>query len=63
MQMFTPPGDGNAAGLARSQEFVNALQAYRGDIWFRNVLMQEQGPDGGWQRFDIKATFLYDDVR
>lgn len=63
IQLFAPPGDGNAAGYSKSQEFVNALQAYRGDIWFRNVLMSEAGADGTWQRFDIKATFQYDDVR
>jgi hypothetical protein len=63
IELYSPAGDGNAVGYAKSQEFINALQSYRGDIWFRNVHMQEQGPDGAWQRFDVKATFQYDDVR
>lgn len=63
IELYAPAGDGNAAGYAKSQEFINAIQAYRGDIWFRNVHMREMGPDGAWQRFDIKATFQYDDVR
>lgn len=63
IELYSPAGDGNAAGYSKSQAFVDVVQAYRGDIWFRNVHMQEMGPDGAWQRFDIKATFQYDDVR
>jgi hypothetical protein len=63
IQVFAPVGDGMKLGYAASQSLVNAYQAERGSIWYRNVRMSEMGPDGAFERFDVKADFEYRDVR
>jgi len=63
IQVFSPVGDGNKAGYDAAQCLVNAYQAARGSIWYRNIRMDEMGTDGAFERFDVKADFEYTDVR
>jgi hypothetical protein len=62
IELYAPQGDGNTAGYALAQAMTDAVQSSRA-VWFRNVLMNEMGADGAFQRFDVKATFEYTDVR
>ena len=63
VQVFSPVGDGGKAGYDAAQVLVNAYQAARGSVWYRNVRMNEAGTDGAFERFDVKADFEYGDVR
>lgn len=63
VQVFSPAGDGGKAGYDAAQLLVNAYQAARGSVWYRNIRMNEMGADGAFQRFDVKADFEYTDVR
>lgn len=63
VQVFAPPGDGSVAGRDASQAVVDAYRDARISVLFRNVRMNELGKDGGFERFDVKADFEYDEVR
>lgn len=63
IQVFAPIGAGSVQGLQAAQQLINAYQAERGPVWYRNIRMNEMGADGAWERFDVKADFEYDDVR
>lgn len=63
IQIFAPIGDGSTSGYAAAQEVVNAYQAAKLDVWFRNVRLEEMGNDRAGERFDVKADFEYEDVR
>lgn len=63
IQVFSPVGDGGKAGYDAAQDLVNAYQAERGSIWYRNIRMNEMGADGAFERFDVKTDFEYRDVR
>jgi hypothetical protein len=64
VQVFAPVGDGLVAGRDASQAIVNAYRDARISVLFRNVRGPlEQGCEGAFERFDVKAEFEYDDVR
>ena len=63
IEVYAPVGDGLKAGRDAAQEIVNAYQAERSGIWYRNIRMVEMGTDGAFERFDVKADFEYRDVR
>lgn len=63
IEVYSPVGDGLKAGRDAAQEIVNAYQAERSGIWYRNIRMVEMGTDGAFERFDVKADFEYRDVR
>lgn len=64
IQIYSPIGDGGIAGRALAQTMVNAYQAAKVGVWFRNVRMVEVPKNqGAWKVFNVFADFEYDDVR
>jgi hypothetical protein len=63
VQVYAPRGDGSVAGYGKAEAFQNAIQDWKGAVWFRNVRVEEAGADGAYERVDVKADFEYQDVR
>jgi hypothetical protein len=65
INVFTPLSSGQ--GLTQAEALATiARNAFEGktagpndEIWFRNVSVNEIGPDGGWFQININADFLY----
>ena len=64
IQVFWPLSQ---AGLANARSLASvARSAYEGQetashVWFRNVRVQEVGPDGSWYQINVLADFEYDE--
>lgn len=63
VQVFAPSGDGSTGATTAAQAIVNAYRDARLAVWFRNVMLVDMGGDGAFSRVDVKADFLYDDIR
>ena len=56
-------------GMTRADAIAKVVSdAFEGQntssgIWFRNVRMDEIGPDGIWFRVDVIADFRYDEIK
>ena len=69
INIFAPLSNGQ--GLTQAEALATiAGNAFEGKtagpggcIWFRNVSIQEIGPDGAWFQFNINADFLYDELK
>jgi len=65
VQIFTPPGK----GLAESTDLPTIIQnAYEGQTtasgaWFRDVAVNEVGPDGDFYQTNVVAIFEYDEIK
>lgn len=64
IQLRVPIGGGLAQGYELGQYFVDAIQKTSTDhcVWFRNVRLNEVGPDGAWYQMNVLANFEYDQV-
>lgn len=65
VQVFTPAG---ARGLTLADQLgkmaVDAFEGKEADgVWFRNVRLQEIGPDGPWFQYNVTASFTYDQTK
>ena len=64
VQVFAPVGDGSTACLNAARVVRNAYRdARNADVWFRNVRINKVGSSGGFNQFNVRATYSYDDVR
>jgi len=65
VQIFVPIGEGlsEAHALAKiiSDAFEGASTA--NGVWFRNVRVNEVGPDGDWYQVNVVVDFEYDEVK
>ena len=69
VNVFAPLSSGE--GLTQAEALATIAQnAFEGKtagpggcIWFRNVSINEIGPDGAWFQFNITADFLYDELK
>jgi len=65
IQIFVPPGK----GLAEAVDLPKIIQdAYEGEetangAWFRDVVVNEIGPDGDFYRTNVIALFEYDEIK
>ena len=63
--MFVPVGDGLSGARVLGKVVVDAYQGKStpGGAWFRNVRLQEVGPDGNWSQVNVVAEFTYDEIQ
>lgn len=62
VQIFVPVGEGLALADQLAKIAADAFEGKRaGEVWFRNVRMQEVGPDGPWFQVNVSATATYDE--
>jgi len=67
VQILTPISSGGGLRLAQQLAII-VRDAFEGKgtasgIWFRNVSTREVGPDGTWNRINVTADFLYDEIK
>ena len=65
IQIFVPLGEGLQEGYSLSKVVTDALEGTStpSAVWFRNVSVNEIGPDGEWFQFNVLAEFTYDEVK
>jgi len=66
VQIFIPNGEGGlSAGYALGKVLTDAFEgiATPRQVWFRNVRVNEVGPDDEWFQFNFLADFTYTEVR
>lgn len=68
IQIFAPLSRGQGLTQAEALAIIarNAFEgrtAGSGEIWFRNVAIQEVGADGAWFQVNVVADFLYDELK
>lgn len=65
VQIFVPSGEGllEAYNLAKivADAFEGAATASQ--VWFRDVRINEVGPDGSWFQVNVVAGFTYDEIK
>jgi hypothetical protein len=64
-QIYTPRATGLVDSDGIAKVVVDAFEGQKSPsgIWFRNVRMDEIGPDGIWFRVDVIADFRYDEIK
>lgn len=66
IQVFVPLGSGTQQADQVAQALVEALEdigpATLGNVWLRNIGMQEVGPDGTYHQVNVEAEFTFDRV-
>lgn len=65
VQIFIPNGKGLSQGYSLGKIVVDAFEgkATPSQIWFRDVINKEIGPDGEWFQFNVTAEFMYDEIK
>lgn len=63
--VFVPQGTGFSKSTALATIVRDAYEGVSGPsgLWFRNVRINEIGPDGAWFLTNVVANFEYDDVK
>lgn len=69
IQIFAPLSRGQgltqaeALAIIAQNAFEGKTAGAGGCIWFRNVSINEVGPDGGWFQINVNADFLYPETK
>jgi hypothetical protein len=64
VQVFTPTGEGLSNGHALTKIVQDAFEGQTVDgIWFRNVRVNEIGPDGDYYQINVLIDFTYDEIK
>ncbi len=65
VQIFVPAGEGLSEAHTLSKIVADAYEGVAGDngIWFRNVRVNEIGPDGDWFQTNVLVDFTYDEIK
>jgi hypothetical protein len=65
VQIFTKSGEGLSNGHALTKIVQDAFegQSTSDGIWFRNVRVNEVGPDGDWYQINVLVDFTYDEIK
>jgi hypothetical protein len=64
-QVFVPKGRGVTLADRLCKIAADAFEGQHtpGGVWFRNVRMNEVGPDGPWVQHNVVAEFVYDELK
>ncbi len=65
VQIFVPVGEGLSQALQLGKIVADAYEGKASplQVWFRNVRVNEVGPDGDWYQVNTIANFTYDEVK
>ena len=69
IQVFAPLSRGEGLTQAEALAMIaqNAFEGKTagpgGEIWFRDVVINEIGPDAAWFQINVSATFTYDELK
>lgn len=65
VQVFTPLGEGLSEGYSLAKVVADAYEgtATPSQVWFRNVRINEVGPDGEWFQTNVLVDFTYDEIK
>lgn len=65
VQVFVPTGEGLTEGLTLAKVVSDAFEGVSttSGVWFRNVTINEIGPDGQWFQINVLIDFIYDEVK
>lgn len=65
VQIFTPLGTGLSIADKMYRIVIDAFEgkATSGNVWFRNVRLNEIGPSGSWFQSNVIAEFEYDEIK
>lgn len=64
VQIFIPIGEGLPQAYSLSKVVTDAFQGTTtaSEVWFRNIRVNEIGPDGEWFQTNVIIDFTYDEV-
>lgn len=65
VQIFVPTGEGLSEAFALAKIVADAYegQSTTNGVWFRNVRVNEIGPDGDWFQVNVLVDFTYDEIK
>jgi hypothetical protein len=64
VQVFTRTGEGLSTGHSLAKIVQDAFEGQTSSgIWFRNVRVNEIGPDGDWYQINVLIDFIYDEIK
>lgn len=65
VQIFIANGKGLSEGYTLGKIVVDAFEGKTtpSQVWFRDVVNKEIGPDGEWFQFNVTAEFVYDEIK
>lgn len=63
VQLFFPLGKGLETAYTVSEQLTQLLRKYKSEVWFRNTVWEEVGPDDGYYLFKINSQFEYTQLR
>lgn len=65
VQVFVPTGEGLPRALNLAKIITDAFEGATtpSGVWFRNVRVNEVGPDGSWYQVNVIAEFTYDEIK
>ena len=65
VQIFVPTGEGLTRSYQLSKIVADAYegQATPSNVWFRDVRINEIGPDGSWFQTNVLIDFMYDEQK
>lgn len=65
VQLFVPSGEGLSEAHTLGKLVTDAFEGVSttNGVWFRNVRINEIGPDGEWYQVNVLVDFTYDEVK
>ena len=65
VQVFVPIGEGLSGAHNLAKIIADAFEGAStpNGVWFRNVRVNEVGPDGDWYQVNVVVDFEYDEVK
>jgi hypothetical protein len=63
VQIFTVLGAGMVEGYGLAETLLTGFEVFRGDVWLRNIRLNEAGSNGAFSQINVLADFYYDDVK
>lgn len=64
-QIFIPAGENLSEGYSLAKIVADAYEgaASPNGVWFRDVIVNEIGPDGDWFQLNVSIAFIYSEVK
>lgn len=65
VQIFVPTGEGLSEAYTLAKVVADAYEGTStpSAVWFRNVRVNEVGPDGEWFQVNVLIDFTYDEIK
>ena len=65
VQIFVPAGEGLSEAHTLAKIVADAYEgaSTSNGVWFRNVQVNEVGPDGDWYQVNVIIDFVYDEIK